>query len=231
MQGHLIVKRIGWGLVLLALLPFVIGVSLSTSDAFVLSDVGRSGTFEITEEEAGMVIIVFDEYGVIECSEYEFNVFDENQQRIMFTKTDCEKWWEESTYQFTSEALPPGMYDFDASDDVEILAVKGDLETYMENYVIGEFLSSLGCGICCFGIVAVVGSSRMGAATAYGAENQVILMGQGQPVEAIPVVAEPVQSSMYQEIVRQAETVVSTVEDAEDEASPNGSFWGGITED
>ena len=71
----------------------------------------------------------------------------------------------------------------------------------------------------------------MGAATAYGAENQVILMGQGQPVEAIPVVAEPVQSSMYQEIVRQAETVVSTVEDAEDEASPNGSFWGGITED
>jgi type II secretory pathway predicted ATPase ExeA len=56
-------------------------------------------------------------------------------------------------------------------------------------------------------------------------------MGQGQPVEAIPVVAEPVQSSMYQEIVRQAETVVSTVEDAEDETSPNGSFWGGITED
>jgi hypothetical protein len=208
-----------------------VGVSLSTSDAILLNDVGQSGTFEITEEETGMVIIVFDEYGVYDCREYEFNVFNENQQRIMFTKTDCEEWGEGSTYQYTSDPLPPGIYDFDASDDVEILAIRGDVEAYMDNYVFGEFLSSLGCGICCFGIVAVIGSSRLGAANTNGTQNQVILLGQEQPVEAIPVVAEAVQSSMYQEIVKQAETVVSTVEAAEDETIPDGSFWGGITED
>ena len=231
MQASLLVKRLGWGLVLLALLPFMIGVSMTPENTVVLSDSGSTGTFEITMSQADMSIIVFDVDGLYDCNEYEFFVFDENNQRIIFTKTGCDVRSDDTVYQYMSNPLEPGIYDFGASDEVEIVAVEGDLEAYVENYVLGEFLSSLGCGICCFGIVAVVGSRGLGMTSAAPAQNQVILMGQQQPSQGVPVVTEAVHSSMYQDIVEQAGTVVSIAEAAEDEAHPNGSFWGGISKD
>ncbi|RJU91882.1 MAG: hypothetical protein DWC01_03290 [Candidatus Poseidoniales archaeon] len=231
MQANLLVKRLGWGLVLFAMVPFILGEELTAHNTTELHDMGQTGTFEITTEEADMTIIVYDDFRVVDCEEYEFNVYDQNQQRITFTKTDCEQWWDSDVYQYKSDPLEPGNYNFDASDDVEILAIEGDIDAYMRDYALGEFISSLGCGFCCFGMLAIIGSSRLGTAYASQENSQVVVMGQSQPVQTFQAVVEPVQSSMYQDIVEQAETVVSVAKAAEDEASPDGSFWGGINDD
>ena len=231
MQANLLVKRLGWGLVLFAIIPFMVGEELTAHNTTELHDMGQTGTFEITTEEADMIIIVYDDFRLVDCEEYEFNVYDRSQQRITFTKTDCEQWLNSDAYQYESEPLEPGNYTFDSSDDVEILAIEGDIDAYMRDYALGEFISSLGCGFCCFGMLAIIGSTRLG--TAYGSQenSQVVVMGQTQPVQTFQAVVEPVQSSMYQDIVEQAETVVSVAKAAEDEASPDGSFWGGINDD
>jgi|GEM_PF-2948040 len=231
MQGSLRVKRFGWALVVIALAPFFIGIGLEDSNSTVLNDdeYGNTGTFTITLEEEGMVIIAFDEYGTYECEDFFLEIYGEYGQPVSVTKTDCVAWGDRDMYQFKAGPLEPGKYEYEATDEVWLLAVEGELDSFMDNYALGETLSSLGCGMCCFGLLTVLAGRGVGMAHASTADNQVVLMGQHDSAQLTQVIQSP-QSNMYDDIVKQAEAAAPIPDVVEEETGPGG-FWGDIAQD
>ncbi len=227
-------KPVVFTLVALGLLLIAIGASLTEPGADEIA-YGTNGGFVIDASNVDASIIVITDEVDGNCENFGFSVDlrDGNFGFIPVEKTDCKNWSSSDSYQYRLNNLTEGSYGFSASDSVSIMAVKGNLDDFMEDYATGNAIADLGSGMCCISILLHVFVGR-GIAMSNKAEHQVTV---GSTFTSLTVASTP----YFEQFGHQPEQAPSSehaptkqtpTEDSLDkEVGSTGAFWGGIKDD
>ena len=244
MKPDKVLKRVGWAFIALSLLIISIGADLTDGDMTPLGGGEERGTINVQPSMEGATLLIyqggFDETALTipECNRIEIGLMGEDGNPLELRKTDCRQWVDrEVEYLYRSNPMTAGSYSYESNTEIEIFALNGDLEEYMDQYATGTMLENLGCGTCCMGIFGLFGASRLRQGANGQNGEQVMIVNQRLSTIAKPYQpTQPVQSaqgttppSMYQAIVDQAEEKLPPA--VEEAADQSGGFWGGIKED
>lgn len=255
MQPARLAKRGGWTLVILSIVIISIGASMMESGGVILGYGDSSGEFTVEASLEGATLLVLEDAdegppSTAECERVELTLFGPSGAPVTPEKADCMAWESGKTaYLYRLNALAAGTYSYQTNAEIEFIAVEGDVNEFLDAYATGTALEDAGAGMCCFGLLALLVARGLSArsnavegvvtAQTWGhgdsanletvvdstmsSQDQIVL-----PSQPDRSTSEVVSSSMYQAIVDQAESIEN---DAVDEPTPSGSFWGGITED
>lgn len=235
-------------LVVLGVVLIATGASLTEPGTEELA-YGKSGSFYIEDSHADMSVIVFTDNEDAICEDFDLTVDrqDGSYDFVPVEKTSCDRWSLSNSYQFRLYNLTEERYGFSASDTVTIVAVKGDLDAYMEDYASGNAIADLGSSMCCISIMLHVFIGR-GVAKARKTEHQVVV-AQAHPtvissndqttfvqaiqsVESVP--AEPEGTPIQEAVMKEVQEVMADASPEEalgEKGSSGGAFWDNITED
>ena len=238
-------KPVFFTLVILGVVLLATGASLTEPGMDELA-YGTSGSFEVEASHVDASIIVLTDNNEENCETFELTVdrHDGSNDFVPVEKTNCDRWSLPNSYQFSLGNLSEGKYGFYASDSISIVAVKGDLDAYMEDYASGNAIADLGSSMCCLSMLLYVFIGR-GIAKANNTEDQIVakqtyIDDSNQPafpqavqtVESVPVETE--DASIYEAVMEEVQEVMAdaSLEEAlEEKASSGGAFWDNITED
>ena len=244
MKSDKALKRVGWAFVVLSLLITSIGANLTDGDMILLGDGEERGTITVQPTMEGTTLLIYeiglDETALTipECNRIEIVLMDEDGNPLELRKTDCRQWVDrEVEFLYRSNPMTAGSYSYESNTEIEILALNGDFEDYMDQYATGTMLENLGCGTCCMGIFGLFGASRLrqGANGQNGEQVTVInqrlsaLTKPYQPPQPVQSAQGTTPPSMYQAIVDQAEEKFPPA--VEEAADQSGGFWAGIKDD
>ena len=245
MAGKRWYKPVFLTLVVLSFVLIAVGASLTETGTEELA-YGSSGTFFIDDSHAKASIIVFTDDDEANCENFDLTVDrrDGSYEVVPVAQTSCDRWSLPNSYQFRLNNLTEERYGFSASGVVTIVAVQGDLDTYMEDYASGNSIADLGTGMCCISILLHVFIGR-GIAKAGDTEQQVVVKqmyidANNQPtfvqaqqaVEPTPV--EPDRASIQEAVIEEVQETMtdgSLAETLDETAASGGAFWDNITED
>ncbi len=231
-------KPVFFTLVALGLLLIAIGASLTEPGADEIA-YGTNGGFVIDASNVDASIIVITDEVDGNCENFAFSVdlHDGNYDFIPVEKTDCKNWSSSDSYQYRLNNLTEGSYGFSASDSVSIMAVKGNLDDFMEDYATGNAIADLGSGMCCLSIILNLFIGRS-LAKANKAEHQVTVGSTftSPTVDSKPYFEQfghqPEQAPAQTPSSENAPTKQTpTDESLDEEVGSAGSFWGGIKDD
>ena len=213
------------GLILLGVALFSIGIGFTESNATEL-DYGTMGGFSFDpadHPDSTIIVVVENTEGT--CEGFEFNLMKQYEGSVPVEKTACERWSSAEAYHYQLN-LTFGYYTWDASDYVSVIAVKGDLDAYMEDYALGNAIADLGACLCCLSILGYVVVGR-GINKALNAEQRVNVV-QTQPM--IQQAIQPAEEPSLKVVELVAEPSSLPVE-GEEEKKASGSFWDNIIQE
>jgi len=227
--------------VVLALLFLVIGVSLTETNANDLS-YGTSEAFSIDEGMENLTTIVFAEVDGETCTNFVFELVDDEGATVAVEKMDCSKWNADDIWHYKIGALEAGTYTYRASDYVSIVAVSGDVDEYLENYALGNGLADIGSCLCCLSfivplILGRVPSQTMDPAHHVELDHSFVLPtayqkrseGSAPKPKTVGQAAEPTTEVQAAEPTTEVQAAEPATEDEKEQ--PNGGFWGGLNDE
>ena len=248
-------KRGGWSLVILSFITITIGASMMESGGVVLSYGDSSGEFLVEAALEGATLLVLEDAddgppSAAECERVELTLFGPSGAPVTPEKADCMAWESGKTaYLYRSNELASGTYSYQTNAKIEFIAVEGDVNDFLDAYATGTALEDAGAGMCCFGLLTLLVARGL-SARSNAVEDLIISQSWSHddganlettvdstvpshdrlvlPPQPQPSANEVRSSSMYQAIVDQVESIEN---DAVDDETPSGGFWGGIADD
>lgn len=243
-------RLVRFGLLLVAIIFFAIGINLTETNANELS-YGIDEEFVVEEGMEDQTILVFTEVTEGNCPGFTFEVRDDEGAPVAMEKMDCSKWYDGDSWQYRIDALEAGEYTYTASDYASIVAVSGDVNAYLENYQLGNSLADLGGCFCCLSFVVPLILGRL-SKQALDPANQIQLTDSfvmptpyegpsESPSTALDAEDHGAESATEEpdaEPATEVEDEESTAEVQDVEAAtekedeqPDGAFWGGLNND
>ena len=243
-------RLVRFGLLVIAIIFFAIGINLTETNANELS-YGIDEEFVVEEGMEDQTILVFTEVTEGNCPGFTFEVREEEGAPVAMEKMDCSKWYDGNSWQYRIDALEAGEYTYTASDDVSIVAVNGDVDEYLENYALGNGLADIGTCFCCLSFVVPLILGRMSSQTMDSAHhfelNDSFVMptpyeGPSEsPATALDAEDHGAESATEEpdaEPATEVEDEESTAEEQDAESANEdekeqleGAFWGGLNND
>lgn len=218
--------------VVLALLFLVSGVRLTETNANELS-YGTAEEFFVDEDMENLTTIVFAENDDETCTNFVFELVDEEGAPVAVEKMDCSKWNADDIWHYKIGALEAGTYTYTASDYVSIVAVNGNVDEYLENYALGNGLADVGSCLCCLSfivpfILGRVPSQTMDSAHHVELNHSFVLPTPYQEPSEGPA-PEPTTEVEAAETATEVQATEPTTEDEKEQ--PKGAFWGGLNDE
>ena len=217
------IRIVRFAALVLAILFLVSGIRLTETNANELS-YGTAEEFFVEEGMENLTTVVFAENGDDTCTNFVFELVDEEGAPVAVEKMDCSKWNADDIWHYKIGALEAGTYTYTASDYVSIVAVDGDVDEYLENYALGNGLADVGSCLCCLSfivpfILGRVPSQTMDSAPHVELNHSFVLPTPYQEPSESPA-PEPATDVQAAEPATEVE-----------EEQPKGAFWGGLNDE
>ena len=235
------IRIVRFAALVLAILFLVSGIRLTETNANELS-YGTAEEFFVEEGMENLTTVVFAENGDDTCTNFVFELVDEEGAPVAVEKMDCSKWNADDIWHYKIGALETGTYTYTASDYVSIVAVNGDVDEYLENYALGNGLADVGSCLCCLSFIVpfILGrapSQTMDSAHHVELNHSFVLPTPYQepsegpaPQPATEVqAAEPTTEVKVAESATEVQVAEPTTEDEKEQ--PKGAFWGGLNDE